>query len=90
MPTETVVTTASKQYPSAQLPRIWTLYFRYGNIPYQFKNFIQDGTMAEAISRAREHCIKMNYRFICIRPFLIDLEEQEIRKSRFGEIEEEK
>ena len=89
MTTTSTVENKAPIYPSSQLPKIWTLYYRYGNVPHLFKNFIMEGTMADAITRARSHCIIMNYRFICIRPFLVDLEEQEIRKSKSGEIEED-
>lgn len=67
---------------SRQLPRIWALYYRYGTVPQLVKHFINDGTLQDAIIRAREHCIKMGYRFICVRPFLIDFEEQENRRQQ--------
>ena len=90
MATATVQSQELKKYPSAQLPRIWTLYYRYGNIPHQQKNFIMldnNPSMKDAIERAREHCIRMGYRFICVRPFLVDLDEQESRKLS-GDIDE--
>jgi len=70
---------------SKQLPRMWTLYYRYGTVPQLQKTFIHEGDLLAAINRAREHCVKMGYRFICVRPFLIDLEEQEQRRLKGDE-----
>lgn len=76
MPQDPVPQKKSK-YPSD----VWVLYYRYGTIPCLQKFFRFGGDMVGAINRAREHCIKMNYQFICIRPFLVDLDEQEIRRE---------
>jgi hypothetical protein len=61
--------------------KIWTLYYRYGAVPHLHKNFRYTGTMLEAINRSREHCIRMGYTFICVRPFLVDLEIQEAKRA---------
>lgn len=61
--------------------KTWTLYYRYGSVPVLHKNFEFSGTMLDAINRGREHCIKMGYKFICVRPFLVDLYEQEKRRE---------
>jgi hypothetical protein len=41
--------------------------------------FEHEGTFHEAIDRAKLHCQKMNYRFIKVRPFIVDLDEREKR-----------
>ena len=76
-------TQLTKPVPAApnKFSRIWTLYYRYGAVPYLHKNFNCDGSMLDAINRARQHCIVMGYKFICVRPFLIDLDEQERRRE---------
>ena len=79
--------TAEKPIPTAPLApipetiRTWTLYFRYGSVPILHKNFNLPGNMLDAINRARQHCIIMGYKFICVRPLLIDLDEQEKRRQ---------
>ena len=76
-------TTTVKQVPGTPVAtkKIWTLYYRYGSVPMLHKNFEFPGTMLDAINRGREHCIKMGYKFICVRPFLVDLGEQEKRRE---------
>ena len=83
--TTPVTETTPRKIPTAteliNSKKVWTLYFRYGSVPFLHKNFIHDGNMLDAINRARQHCIIMGYKFICVRPFLIDLDEQEKRRE---------
>lgn len=58
-------------------PRLWTLYYRYGNVPQMVKSFAYDGSLQQAVIRARKHCDILNIRFICVRPLLVDLDYQE-------------
>ena len=68
--------------------KLWTMYYHFGNTIQQTLNFPFDGTMSEAAQRAREHCIVMSYRFIKIRPFIVDFEDRERRKKAGEHVEE--
>lgn len=81
MPVETLDKKAIPSIPVVEVKKTWTLYFRYGSVPILHKNFDLEGNMLDAINRARQHCIIMGYKFICVRPFLIDLDEQEKRRQ---------
>lgn len=67
----------TKFYSESREPRIWTLYYRYGNIPQITKGFELDGSLHDAIMRGRTHCEKMGYIFLLVRPMLVDLDYQE-------------
>jgi hypothetical protein len=92
------VTDLSKTTPAkpslSAFPKLWTLWYFAGTSGPQFKNFIFDGTMREAMQRGREHCSRMNYRFGSVRPFILDLDYQEQRyfetNQEFPAEEEEK
>ncbi len=58
-------------------PRIWTLWYSERNRAPQYKTFIFEGKMREAVLRGRAHCDRMNLRFVNIRPLVVDLDYQE-------------
>ena len=68
--------------------KFWTLYYHFGNTIPQTLNFPFEGSMAEAANRAREHCTVMGYRFIKIRPFIVDLQDREERKLSGKHVED--
>jgi len=68
--------------------KLWTLYYHFGNTIPQTLNFPFDGSMSEAAQRAREHCVIMGYRFIKIRPFIVDFDDRERRKKSGEHVEE--
>lgn len=53
----------------------------------QDKVFRFDGDLKNAIVRGRQHCDKMGYVFIQVRPFIVDLEHQEEKRFASGEEE---
>jgi len=57
--------------------RFWTLWYRFGTIPVATKSFIFDGNLQDATMRARKHCEVMKYRYIFVRPMIVDLDYQE-------------
>lgn len=61
---------------------IFTLFYRYGNVPVLFENFVMpEGTsLPEAIAKGREHCLRMSYRFLYVKPFIYDMEAAEQKK----------
>ena len=69
------------------LKRIYILTFRRGS-SLQTKNFNHDGDLKDAIQRGRDHCAKMGYVFVLVRPFVVDLEHQEDLKMKGQEISE--
>lgn len=45
------------------------------------KIFEFKGDLQEAITRGRKHCEVMHYRFSRVRPAIVDLDDQEMRKT---------
>ena len=68
--------------------KLWTMYYHFGNTIPQTLNFPHNGSMSDAAQRAREHCVIMSYRFIKIRPFIVDFEDRERRKKAGDHVEE--
>lgn len=67
--------------PQANGKRMFELHFRVGNRKPQIKIFQLDGDMLQAITRGRDHCDRMNYRFCGVYPFLVDLDMQEVNRD---------
>lgn len=63
--------------------RYYEMSFRYGNIPHLTKVFPFPGGLRDATLRAQQHCLKMNYRHIWTRPFIVDLDAQEKLKDKY-------
>lgn len=57
--------------------RIWTLYYMYGSSSPISKLFTFDGNLQDATVRGRKHCSIMRYKFVRVRPALVDLDHQE-------------
>lgn len=61
--------------------RTFTLYYHYkASVPLTI-HFEFDGDLRAAALRGLEHCKKMNYRFIKVRPLIVDLDLREQRKT---------
>jgi len=60
---------------------LWTLHFRHGMNPGLTKNFFHEGDLESAQLRARKHCEIMGYRYIFVRPMVIDIEAEEEYKK---------
>jgi hypothetical protein len=56
---------------------LWTLFYRHGMNACVSKNFYHDGDLNSAISRARHHCQVMNYRYIFVKPLIVNIETEE-------------
>ena len=66
--------------PASALPQtehIYRLFFAFGNNPRAELIFKYDKPLQDAINRGREQCSKMNYRFIRVEEFLVDLNARE-------------
>lgn len=62
--------------------RSYTLYYHFrGSIPLTL-HFEYDGGWKAAIERGILHCQRMNYRFIKVRPMIVDLDEREKRRNQ--------
>jgi hypothetical protein len=61
----------------ANLKKLYKLYYKRGFDPHCELVFAFDGDLASAIKRGREHCLRMNYKFIHVKPYFIDLDESE-------------
>lgn len=56
---------------------LWRLFFKRGMNPRGELVFAFNGPKESAIKRGREFCIRMNYKFIHVEPFFVDLDETE-------------
>lgn len=58
---------------------LWTLWFRAGGNPHSQCLHFQFETVdpRRAYERGKLHCERMNYRFVKVEPFLVDLDHRE-------------
>jgi hypothetical protein len=56
--------------------RVFKLYYTRGT-NQEDKLFYFDGGLRDAIQEGRRHCSIMNFRFVAVRPGLVDLRHQE-------------
>lgn len=75
-PTETK-TPPSKNGSPKDGAIVWTLYYIRGGPHTQTTHFMLNGDLRAAYARAKRHCEVMNYRFVRVEPFLIDLDSAE-------------
>lgn len=62
----------------------YVLYYREGQNPHpQMAFFDLSGDFRQVISRVKRHCELMNKRFINVRPFLMNLDDEEKRIGRY-------
>jgi len=61
----------------SKLAGLWKLYFARGPNPRGELIFAFNGTKEAAIARGREHCVRIDAKFIRVEPFLVDLEQSE-------------
>lgn len=63
--------------PASQTP--YLLYYRQGNNPHaQFFVFYHASKDMKTITaRVKRHCEVMNYRFVYVRPLVVDLDREE-------------
>lgn len=62
---------------TTQLTKLWKLFYKVGYNPRAELVFPFDGDKDGAIRRGREHCSRMNYKFIHVEPFFVDLDKTE-------------
>ena len=65
-----------------ELPRSYTLYYRYPTTKPLSKSFYLDDNLSMAIKRGRAHCEEMGCLFICVRPLIVNLDLQEEYKRK--------
>lgn len=70
-----------------QFTKLWKLFYKVGYNPRAELVFPFVGEKDEAINRGREHCKRMNYKFIHVEPFIVDLDATE--RNFFGVTEVE-
>jgi len=56
---------------------VYILFYRHGMNPHCQKGFSHDGDIKSAVQRAQRHCEVMGYRYIFVRPFISDIDEEE-------------
>ena len=64
---------------SVAIPVQYILYYRKTSSPHpEFISFFMKTTnMRKVMERARRHCEVMNYRFVLVAPFVVDLDKAE-------------
>ena len=57
----------------------YTLYYRQGNNPHpqQLTFMLNSPKLQDAVRRAQRHCEVMNYRFVSVKPTVVDLDREE-------------
>jgi len=71
--------------------RSFVLWYLQGSLHPLFKIFEFRGTLPEAGIRAKKHCTIMEYKFIRVRPHIVDLDQQEglkLQNSSWSEDQE--
>lgn len=63
---------------------LYIMFYRHGMNANLTKGFFCEGDLVAAQRRAREHCKKMNYHFIFVRPLICDLDLEEDYRMRGG------
>lgn len=75
--------------PVPGLPRneliVYTLDYNMSQGPQRIA-FEIAGNFQAAVTRAKAYCTAMGYRFITVRPWLVNLDESEKRKSIYNNI----
>lgn len=68
---------------------LWILFFRHGVQATLQKVFYHAGDLVSAQKRARDHCYAMGYRYIYIRPLVVDIDgEEEYYKKNGKRVED--
>lgn len=62
------------------LSKFWIMSYRHGMNATLSKNFYFNGSLKEAVERARKHCDIMNYQYYFLRPLVVDIEAEERRQ----------
>lgn len=75
---------ATAELAERESKRLYIMYYRHGMNPQLSKGFYLNGTMEEAMLRARRHCTVMGYRYIFTRPWICDLDAEEAYKLKTG------
>ena len=65
------------QVTAQSFSSLWKLFFKRGMNPRAELVFSFKGTKEEAIKRGREFCLRCNFKFIHVEPFLVDLDQTE-------------
>ena len=62
------------------LKNIYLLFYRSGNNPsplFVATEFPPDWSLNRIVSRCKDHCTNMNYRFVQVKKFFVDLDRAE-------------
>lgn len=55
----------------------WTMYYRHGVNATLSKNFFFEGSLHQAVERAQKHCGIMGYKYMFLRPMIVDICKEE-------------
>lgn len=66
--------------------QVYILFYRHGMNPQCQKGFTFNGDLKAAVERAKQHCQRMGYRYIFVRPLVSNLEDDEKYKDAYGAV----
>ena len=79
----------SSQNKSLNHKRVFILYYHFRAAAPLTLVFEHQGDLRSAKERAELHCKRMNYRYIKVRSFIVDLDEREKKRNEEGFDQEE-
>ena len=89
MPDTTTQVNFSSQNQSLNHKRVFILYYHFRAAAPLTLVFEHQGDLRSAKERAELHCKRMNYRYIKVRSFIVDLDEREKKRNEEGFDQEE-
>ena len=89
MPTQETLTNSQnppEQKQSDDKKSMFMLYYRQGQNPHsQFTFFFASGSFNQIVAAAKNFCETVNYRFVTVKPAIINFEEEIKKLNRVGE-----
>jgi hypothetical protein len=85
-PNDEKETLVSAKIDTKSLACLYTMFYKRGMNPRAQLIFAHNGDKDSAIKRGREHCLRMNFKFIHVEPFLVDLDETEKQFQGVGRL----
>lgn len=64
---------------------LWLIHYRHGMNPGLSKGMYHVGDVRSAVERAKRHCEMMGYRYVFVRPFVSDLQKEEMDRAEKGD-----
>ena len=82
MPQKEIIPLGKENCKTGHFTNLWIIFYRHGMNPELHKYFYYDGNFIEARKRAIDHCKTMGYKFIFLRPMIVDIDKEEEYKIK--------